>query len=76
MSTNTTAASGWICGRCGQHVAYGEMHPCFGIGPDDTKLYRPSPTELSLEDRVAKLETYVADLRGAVEELIKAMPVG
>jgi uncharacterized protein YceH (UPF0502 family) len=38
-------------------------------------MYSPS-TELSLEDRVAKLETYVADLRSAVEELIKAMPVG
>ncbi len=75
MNIDTTAASGWTCRRCGQHMGYGQTHVCYGYGSEDTIMYSPS-TELSLEDRVAKLETYVADLRSAVEELIKAMPVG
>lgn len=69
-----TPASGCMCGCCGQNFAYGETHICHGDWAENTIMYSPPPTELSLEDRVARLETYVDDLRKAVEQLIEWIP--
>ena len=78
MNNSTAAISEqwWICPTCGHWTRIGETHTCFPSPAIDALTRSPLSTEPSLEDRVAKLEAYVADLHGAVEELIKAMPSG
>jgi len=63
------AVGEWICRRCGQSVAWGQTHICYGHGPEDTIMYSYPPTEL-LAERVAELERQIKELNSTIFEIM------